>query len=254
MTILEHGDRRSATASTARCRRGSASPTGSRSPATILRNVAFLIIDDSQLTFPQVPGGYDIKAIVGLPVMRALGRMRMEAGAVLGAGTGGRPRPARPICAASGNQLYVDAGDRRAAGAAPCSTPAPTRPALSALYAEADAGADRRRSPTAPGAPGERGRRAGAPDRGPGPTRRSSSAGRRARPAAACRCGLAERGGPSARDYGTIGSMSCAAFESYTLDFRTRCASSSASRSGRRLEREIGGELGEALLRRSCGG
>ena len=45
-----------------------------------LRNVPFLIIDDAQLTFP-VPGGYDIKAIIGLPVMRALGRMRMAAAA-----------------------------------------------------------------------------------------------------------------------------------------------------------------------------
>ena len=33
---------------------------------TVLRNVPFLIIDDEHLTFP-LPGGYDIRAIIGLP-------------------------------------------------------------------------------------------------------------------------------------------------------------------------------------------
>ena len=43
---------------------------------TTLRNVPFLIIDDAQLTF-QVAGGYRIHAILGLPVLRALQRIRI---------------------------------------------------------------------------------------------------------------------------------------------------------------------------------
>ena len=45
---------------------------------TTLRNVTFLIIDDAQMSFPLPTGRYEIKAIIGLPVMRALGRMRIE--------------------------------------------------------------------------------------------------------------------------------------------------------------------------------
>ena len=62
----------------ARCRPGSASPTGSRSPGTVLPNVAFLILDDGQPELPRCRGGYNIPAIVGMPEMRALGRVRME--------------------------------------------------------------------------------------------------------------------------------------------------------------------------------
>ena len=43
----------------------------------VVRNVAFLVIDDASLSFG--PGGaYKIPAILGYPVMRALGRFRME--------------------------------------------------------------------------------------------------------------------------------------------------------------------------------
>jgi predicted aspartyl protease len=73
---------------------------------TILRDVPFLIIDDAQLTFP-VPGGYDIRAIVGLPMMRALGRVRMapDRFSVLPNADG----PAGPPnLSSSGNDLYLD--------------------------------------------------------------------------------------------------------------------------------------------------
>ena len=40
-----------------------------------LRNVVFLVMEDEALTFP-VPGGYRIDAIIGLPVLRAIGRFR----------------------------------------------------------------------------------------------------------------------------------------------------------------------------------
>jgi predicted aspartyl protease len=42
-----------------------------------INNVPFLVIDDAQLTFA-VGGGYTIPAIIGYPVMQALGRFRME--------------------------------------------------------------------------------------------------------------------------------------------------------------------------------
>jgi predicted aspartyl protease len=45
----------------------------------VLRNVPFLIIADEALSFTLPTGRYEIKAIVGLPVLRALGRVRIEA-------------------------------------------------------------------------------------------------------------------------------------------------------------------------------
>lgn len=48
----------------------------------VLRNVVFVIMDDAALEFP-VPGGYRIDAIIGLPVMRAVGRMDFGPGETL---------------------------------------------------------------------------------------------------------------------------------------------------------------------------
>ena len=77
---------------------------------TMLRNVPFLIIEDSQLTFP-LPGGYDIRAIIGLPVIRALGRVRMEPGAgrftVL---AGEQPQAAQANLVSDGDQIFVAVG------------------------------------------------------------------------------------------------------------------------------------------------
>jgi predicted aspartyl protease len=76
---------------------------------TVLVNVPFLIIDDANLTFPQVPGGYDIRAIIGLPELRALGRVRLERAGrftVLPPVERGRPAPANMH--ASANDLFVD--------------------------------------------------------------------------------------------------------------------------------------------------
>jgi predicted aspartyl protease len=75
---------------------------------TVLRNVPFLIIDDAQLTFPQVPGGYDIRAIVGLPVMRSLGRLQMDNAGRLTILPGVGAPAGPPNMYASGNDLYVD--------------------------------------------------------------------------------------------------------------------------------------------------
>ncbi|MVO78124.1 hypothetical protein GON01_09280 [Sphingomonas sp. MAH-20] len=43
----------------------------------VLSNVVFLVMEDEALTFP-VPGGYRIEAIIGLPVLRAIGRFSFE--------------------------------------------------------------------------------------------------------------------------------------------------------------------------------
>jgi predicted aspartyl protease len=76
---------------------------------TVQRNVAFLIIDDAQLTFPQVPGGYDIRAIVGLPALRALGRLRIEnAGTFSVLPASAAAEAGASNLHGSGNDLFVD--------------------------------------------------------------------------------------------------------------------------------------------------
>ena len=76
---------------------------------TILTNVPFLILDDANLNFPQVPGGYSIPAIIGIPEMRALGRVRMEQAGrftVLPPVAEGEAGPAN--LHAGGNNLFAD--------------------------------------------------------------------------------------------------------------------------------------------------
>lgn len=100
---------------------------------TVLRNVVFLVIDDSQLTFPLPTGRYEIDAIIGLPVMRALGRMRVEPNrfTVLPAEANAGPANMR----ASSSSLYVDTMIDGQAVPLFLDTGA-NRSTLSALYAE----------------------------------------------------------------------------------------------------------------------
>jgi predicted aspartyl protease len=181
---------------------------------TVLRNHPFLIIDDAQLTFAQVPGGYDIRAILGLPAMRALGRMRMEAGrlSVLAPaeGAGGAPN-----LAASGNQLYVETGVDGRTLPLHLDTGA-NQTSLTPLYAAA-----------------EPARIAGLTT---GSAQLSSAGGSRTSNVATwtdAPITLAGRTlrlpqlqirlageGPEARDYGTLGSNLLRRFDSYTLDLR----------------------------------
>ncbi|MBO9621583.1 MAG: retroviral-like aspartic protease family protein [Sphingomonas sp.] len=102
---------------------------------TVLTDVPFLVIDDAALTFP-VRGGYDIRAIVGLPLMRALGRVRMETGAgrftvLPPAGPAGPPN-----LHASGSDLFVDTTIAGEAMPLHLDTGA-NRTLLGALYAQA---------------------------------------------------------------------------------------------------------------------
>jgi hypothetical protein len=182
---------------------------------TVLRNVPFLIIDDENLTFP-LPGGYDIRAIIGLPVLRALGRFRIEHEgrfAVLPAdGAAGSESNLH----ASGNDLFADVAIGGRNVPLHLDTGA-NQTTLSALYAAANPAA-------VAGLQAEE--------------RRSASAGgMRSAPVATWRdapIGLAGRAlvlpslpvnlpaeGPQPRFNGTLGSNALRAFQSYTIDFTT---------------------------------
>jgi hypothetical protein len=69
---------------------------------TTLRNVPVLIIDDAELTFAAA-NGYRIHAIIGLPVLRALGRIHMD-------GTRMAVQAPQPFVAARQN-LFAAASD-----------------------------------------------------------------------------------------------------------------------------------------------
>lgn len=79
-----------------------------------LANVVFLVMDDDQLRFP-LPGGYRIDAIIGFPVLRALGRIRFDRDGGFAAGNAAA-EPADDIEArraarltGAGSDLYVEA-------------------------------------------------------------------------------------------------------------------------------------------------
>ena len=183
---------------------------------TILRNVPFLIIDDSQLTFP-IPGGYEIRAIIGLPVMRALGRVRMEPAAgrfaVLPAAEAG-PAPSN-LFAGTGQvfvavtvdgrdlPLHLDTGANSSS--------------LSALYATANP----ERIAALATSHAHRGSAGGMVSARVATWRNAPLAlGGRALLLPALTITLPADGSPPPRDYGTLGSEALRAFESYTLDFR----------------------------------
>ena len=71
-----------------------------------LAHVASLVMDDAQLSFPIV-GGYQIDAIVGFPVFRALGRVRFDRAGGFAVGRSAGPALAGDTLRASGNDLYV---------------------------------------------------------------------------------------------------------------------------------------------------
>ena len=182
---------------------------------TVLRNVPFLIIDDSQLTFP-LPGGYDIRAIIGLPVMRALGRVRMEPAA--GRFTVLAPdeaQPAQPNLVAGAGQVFVAVAVDGLEVPLHLDTGA-NRSSLSALYAAANpariAALATSEAHTAS---------AGGTASGRVATWRNAPlalAGRSLR-LPALSIALPAPGGPAPRRYGQLGSEALRAFESYTLDF-----------------------------------
>ncbi|MDG2534822.1 pepsin/retropepsin-like aspartic protease family protein [Sphingomonas sp. HITSZ_GF] len=71
-----------------------------------LHDVVFLVFDDAALSFP-IPGGYQIDAIIGFPVFRALGRVRFDrAGSFT---PGGAAAPGAANLRSTGNDLYVAA-------------------------------------------------------------------------------------------------------------------------------------------------
>ncbi|TCP87527.1 aspartyl protease [Sphingomonas sp. PP-CE-1A-559] len=71
-----------------------------------LAHVAFLVMDDAQLGFP-IAGGYQINAILGFPVFRALGRVRFDRAGGFAVGRSTGPALAGDTLRANGNDLYV---------------------------------------------------------------------------------------------------------------------------------------------------
>ncbi|PTW47961.1 putative aspartyl protease [Sphingomonas faeni] len=71
-----------------------------------LAHFAFLVMNDAQLSFP-IAGGYQIDAIVGFPVFRALGRVRFDRAGGFAVGRSAGPALAGDTLRASGNDLYV---------------------------------------------------------------------------------------------------------------------------------------------------
>ena len=181
---------------------------------TTLRNVPFLIIDDSQLTFPIPGGSYEIRAILGLPVMRALGRFRMESAGrftVLPPAVG---IGAAPNLHASGNDLYVEVEIDGRSVPLHLDTGA-NHTTLSDLYAAAHPGT------VAPLATSEAQSRSAGGQRtqrvASWPNVRLKLAGR---DFILPRLQVALPGdAPPHRDYGTLGSNALRTFRSYTIDF-----------------------------------
>lgn len=183
---------------------------------THLRGVPFLIIDDAQLTFP-VPGGYDIKAIIGLPVMRVLGRMRIERAGRFAMLAPSQAQPAAaPNLTAGGSDLFVTVAVDGRDVPMHLDTGA-NRSGLTALYAAAN--------PEAVAALGRR--TAGMASAGGArvatvatwPNAPLALAGR-ALLLPSLEVGLPSADGPAPRFVGVLGSDVLRAFESYTLDFR----------------------------------
>jgi predicted aspartyl protease len=73
---------------------------------TVLRDVAFLVMADADLHLP-LPGGYDIPAIVGFPVLRALGRVAFTRDRLIAERSSARAAPRN--LTASGSDLFVEA-------------------------------------------------------------------------------------------------------------------------------------------------
>lgn len=71
---------------------------------TSLTNVVFLVLKDADLQLP-LPGGYDIPAIIGFPVLRALGRVTFTPDAMIIGGT--QPAGKGADLVASGSNLFV---------------------------------------------------------------------------------------------------------------------------------------------------
>lgn len=72
-----------------------------------LEHVAFLVLDDEQLNMP-VPGGYQIDAILGFPVLRQLQRLEFTSGGQLVPSRSDASVAANGNLRMAGSDLYVD--------------------------------------------------------------------------------------------------------------------------------------------------
>ena len=183
---------------------------------TVLTNVPFLVLDDASLDFPQVPGGYSIPAILGIPEMRALGRLRMEQAGrlvVLPPAADGEAGPAN--LHAGGNNLFADVSVDGRLVPLHLDTGA-DRTHLTALYAAAEPArlqALRTSQANFSSAGGTRVRRFATWPNAP------LAVGGRSLTLPELTIEL-PGSGPDPDDNGTLGSDVLRRFESYTLDFR----------------------------------
>jgi len=182
----------------------------------VLRNVPFLIIADEALSFTLPTGRYEIKAIVGLPVLRALGRVRIEAAgrfAVLG------PAPAGEAGVQNmygvGDEIYVDV----ALGGRPVALQLDTganRTSLTARYAAANAAAVAALGTRNASSQGAGGARVQPVARW---TQVPVAVGGRELVLPEISIALPAAGGRPPQDNGTLGQDVLRRFDSYTLDF-----------------------------------
>lgn len=182
----------------------------------VLRNVPFLIIADEALSFALPTGRYEIKAIVGLPVLRALGRVRIEAAGrfeVLGAAPAGEAGLQNMY--GVGGEVYVDVG----LGGRPVPLLLDTganRTSLSARYAAANAaavGALATRNATNQGAGGAQVQQVARWTEVP------VALGARTLVLPEISIVLPVAGSPPPQTNGTLGQDVLRRFDSYTLDF-----------------------------------
>lgn len=183
---------------------------------TRVRNVAFLIIDDAQLTFAQVPGGYRIDAILGLPVLRALGRIRMERASFTVEAPAATAGSAPANLSASANDLYA----RLSIGGHDVPLLLDTgasQTTLSSRFATANpdvlAGLDRGSTRMASAGGAVQVQNATWPNQ-------PVTIGSRSVTMPAVRIALPVDGAPTPRTMGTIGLDLLRRFDSFTLDFR----------------------------------
>lgn len=182
----------------------------------VLRDVPVLIIEDSALSFALPTGRYEIKAIVGLPQLRALGRVRVEADRVSVLAPAAAGDAGAQNMHGNGDELYVDV----MLGGRPVALVLDTganRTSLSARYAAANE--------TAVAALG----RSSARNAGAGGARVQPVANWTDAPVAvggqsltlpSISIALPEPGAAPARLNGTLGQDVLRRMESYTLDFR----------------------------------
>ena len=183
----------------------------------VLRNVPFLIIADADLSFTLPSGRYEIQAILGLPVLHALGRVRIapDGFSVLAPAAAAAGEAGAQNMHGVGDELYVDV----MLGGRPVALELDTganRTSLTARYAAANptaVAALARRNASTAGAGGARIQPVATWANAP------LAVGGQTLVVPAISITLPAAGAPPPQLNGTLGQDVLGRFESYTLDF-----------------------------------